>query len=200
MCSSDLVQDALIYLKLIPSIIRENETEEEVEPECIDSKVEALAKALDKGHTKLDRVLAILDSKEHKKLKDRIRIKQKRDEENAAQAHAAGKIFVDRLQGPLHTDPRLPYKLWAYIMLEFTDAREFLRWLMNEYLESYYCIRDSRRRMIVRKGNHWKIYQKGCGTEKLVTRPTCSAGRACTGTRCWTSCACAGATFTSAPS
>ena len=145
-------------------------TEEEVEPECIDSKVEALAKALDKVHTKLDRVLAILDSKEHKKLKDRIRIKQKRDEENAAQAHAAGKIVVDRLQGTLHTDPRLPYKLWAYIMLEFTDAREFLRWLMNEYLESYYCIRDSRRRMIVRKGNHWKYYAKGCGTEVLAPR------------------------------
>ena len=143
-------------------------TEEEVEPECIDSKVEALAKALGKVHTKLDRVLAILDSKEHKKLKDRIRIKQKRDEENAAQAHAAGKIVVDRLQGTLHTDPRLPYKLWAHIMLEFTDAREFLRWLMNEYLESYYCIRDSRRRMIVRKGNHWKYYAKGCGTEVLV--------------------------------
>ena len=87
-------------------------TEEDAEPECIDSKVEALAEALCKVHTKLDRVLAILDSKEHKKMKDRIRIKQKRDEENAAQAHAAGKIVVDRLQGTLHTDPRLPYKLW----------------------------------------------------------------------------------------
>ena len=133
-------------------------TEEEVEPECIDSKVEALAEALDKVHTKLDRVLAILDSKEHKKLKDRIRIKQKRDEENAAQAHAAGKIVVDRLQGTLHTDPRLPYKLWAYIIVL----------ALNEYLKSYYCIRDSRRRMIVRKGNHWKYYAKGCGTEVLV--------------------------------
>ena len=108
-------------------------TEEDAEPECIDSKVEALAEALCKVHTKLDRVLAILDSKEHKKMKDRIRIKQKRDEENAAQAHAAGKIVVDRLQGTLHTDPRLPYKLWAYIMLEFNDAREFLRWLMNPF-------------------------------------------------------------------
>ena len=49
------------------------------------------------------------------------------------------------------------------------EVREFLRWLMNEYLESYYCIRDSRRRMIVRKANHWKYYLKGCGTEKLVT-------------------------------
>ena len=86
-------------------------------------------------------------------MKDRLRIKQKRDEENATQAAAAGKVVVDRLEGTMHTDPRLPYKLWAYIMLEFGDACEFLRWLMNEYIESYYCIRDSRRRMIVRKGN-----------------------------------------------
>ena len=123
-------------------------------------------------------MLAMLDSKENKKLKDRLRIKQKRDEENATQAAAAGKIVVDRLEGTMHTDPRLPYKLWAYIMLEFGDADEFLRWLMNEYLESYYCIRDSRRRMIVRKGNHWKIYLKGCGTEKLVTPADMFGGQA----------------------
>ena len=142
---------------------------EEVEDLCIEDKVDALAKAVGALHAKVDRLLAILDSKEHKKMKDRLRIKQKRDEENATQAAAAGKIVVDRLEGTMHTDPRLPYKLWAYIMLEFGDACEFLRWLMNEYIESYYCIRDSRRRMIVRKGNHWKFYLKGCGTEKLVT-------------------------------
>ena len=136
---------------------------------CIEDKVDALAKAVGALHAKVDRLLAILDSKEHKKMKDRLRIKQKRDEENATQAAAAGKVVVDRLEGTMHTDPRLPYKLWAYIMLEFGDACEFLRWLMNEYIESYYCIRDSRRRMIVRKGNHWKFYLKGCGTEKLVT-------------------------------
>ena len=142
---------------------------EEVEDLCIEDKVDALATSVGALHAKVDRLLAILDSKEHKKMKDRLRIKQKRDEENATQAAAAGKVVVDRLEGTMHTDPRLPYKLWAYIMLEFGDACEFLRWLMNEYIESYYCIRDSRRRMIVRKGNHWKFYLKGCGTEKLVT-------------------------------
>ena len=136
---------------------------------CLEDKVDNLATSMGTIHKKLDRLLAILDSKENKKMKDRLRIKQKRDEENAAQAVAAGKIVVDRLEGTMHTDPRLPYRLWAHIMLEFGDACEFLRWLMNEYLESYYCIRDSRRRMIVRKGNHWKYYQKGCGTEKLAT-------------------------------
>ena len=75
-------------------------------------------------HKKLDRLLAILDSKENKKMKDRMRIKQKRDEENAAEAAEAGKIVVDRLEGTMHTDPRLPYKLWAFIMLEFGDACE----------------------------------------------------------------------------
>ena len=143
---------------------------EEVEAEsCLEDKVDDLATSMGTIHRKLDRLLAILDSKENKKMKDRMRIKQKRDEENAAEAAAAGKIVVDRLDGTMHTDPRLPYKLWAFIMLEFGDACEFLRWLMNEYLESYYCIRDSRRRMIVRKANHWKYYMKGCGTEKLVT-------------------------------
>ena len=140
-----------------------------VEELCLEDKVDALALSVGMIHKKMDRLLAMLDSKENKKMKDRVRIKQKRDEENAAQAVAAGKIVVDRLEGTMHTDPRLPYKRWAYIMLEFGDANEFLRWLMNEYLESYYCIRDSRRRMIVRKGNHWKIYKKGCGTEALIT-------------------------------
>ena len=145
-------------------------TEEVVEdePECIGIRMDALAKKIDANATMLQRVLAILDKTEHKKKKDRDRIKQKRDEENAAQARAAGKIVVDRLEGTLHTDPRLPYRLWAYIMLEFRDAREFLRWLMNEYLESYFCVRDSRRRMIVRKGNHWKYYAPKCGTAVLV--------------------------------
>ena len=108
-------------------------TEEVVEdePECIGIRMDALAKKIDANATMLQRVLAILDKTEHKKKKDRDRIKQKRDEENAAQARAAGKIVVDRLEGTLHTDPRLPYRLWAYIMLEFRDAREFLRWLMN---------------------------------------------------------------------
>jgi hypothetical protein len=143
---------------------------DEIEAElCLEDKVDNLANSMGTIHKKLDRLLAILDSKENKKMKDRLRIKQKRDEENAAQALAAGKVVVDRLEGTMHTDPRLPYRLWAFIMLEFGDACEFLRWLMNEYLESYYCIRDSRRRMIVRKGNHWKYYQKGCGTEKLAT-------------------------------
>ena len=149
---------------------------ENIEEWCIEDKVDALAISV--LHKKLDRMLAMLDSRENKKLKDRLRIKQKRDEENATQAAAAGKIVVDRLEGTMHTDPRLPYKLWAYIMLEFGDACEFLRWLMNEYLESYYCIRDSRRRMIVRKGNHWKIYLKGCGTEKLVTPADMFGGQA----------------------
>ena len=147
----------------------EGSPEAEPEPESLDSKIEALTESIASVHVKLNRMLAILDSRENKRQKDRKRIKQKRDEENANEARQAGKIVVDRLEGTLHTDPRLPYKLWAYIMLEFKDAREFLRWMMHEYLESYYCIRDSRRRMIVRKGNHWKYYQKGCGTEKLVT-------------------------------
>ena len=144
-------------------------SEPEAENDCLDSKVDKLTESLSAVHKKLDRLLAILDARENKKQKDRVRIKQKRDEASAREATQEGKIVVDRLEGTMHTDVRLPYKLWAYIMLEFNDAREFLRWLMNEYLESYYCIRDCRRRMIVRKGNHWKIYLKGCGTEKLVT-------------------------------
>ena len=83
-------------------------TEEVVEdePECIGIRMDALAKKIAANATMLQRVLAILDKTEHKKKKDRDRIKQKRDEENAAQARAAGKIVVDRLEGTLHTDPR----------------------------------------------------------------------------------------------
>ena len=90
-------------------------TEEVVEdePECIGIRMDALAKKIDANATMLQRVLAILDKTEHKKKKDRDRIKQKRDEENAAQARAAGKIVVDRLEGTLHTAPRLPYRLRA---------------------------------------------------------------------------------------
>ena len=146
-----------------------DEPESDSEPMCIEDRLGSLEACIGKIDSKIDRLLAILDAKENKKLKDRMRIKHKRDEENAAQARAAGKIVVDRLEGTMYTDCRLPYKQWAYIMLEFTDAREFLRWLMHTYLESYYCVRDSRRRMIVRKGNHWKFYAKGCGSEKLAT-------------------------------
>ena len=146
-----------------------DEPESDSEPMCIEDRLGSLEACIGKIDSKIDRLLAILDAKENKKLKDRMRIKHKRDEENAAQARAAGKIVVERLEGTMYTDCRLPYKQWAYIMLEFTDAREFLRWLMHTYLESYYCVRDSRRRMIVRKGNHWKFYAKGCGSEKLAT-------------------------------
>ena len=41
---------------------------------------------------KLDRLLALLDAKELKKQKDRVRIKEKRDEEAAAAAILAGKL------------------------------------------------------------------------------------------------------------
>ena len=164
--------------KKMASIEELEDEVENIEELCIEDKVDSLAISIGTLHKKIDRLLAMLDSRENKKMKDRLRIKQKRDEENASQAAAAGKIVVDRLEGTMHTDPRLPYKLWAYIMLEFGDSCEFLRWLMNEYLESYYCIRDSRRRMIVRKGNHWKIYLKGCGTEKLVTPADMFGGQA----------------------
>ena len=81
---------------------------ENIEEWCIEDKVDALAISVGTLHKKLDRMLAMLDSRENKKMKDRLRIKQKRDEENASQAAAAGKIVVDRLEGTLHTDPRLP--------------------------------------------------------------------------------------------
>ena len=71
---------------------------------------------------KLDRILAILDAKEHKKLQDKDRVKAKRDEEAAADAKRRGVIVVDRLTGTFDTDSRLPYKKWAYICLEFDNA------------------------------------------------------------------------------
>ena len=117
---------------------------------------------------KLDRLLALLDAKELKKQKDRVRIKEKRDEEAAAAAILAGKLVVENLSGTMEFDARLPYDEWAYIMLEFRQGYNFLRWLMHTYLESYHCKRDPRKRMIARKGNYWKLYKK-CGSESLVT-------------------------------
>ena len=46
----------------------------------MDDKLQAI-------EAKLDRILAILDAKEHKKQLDKDRIKAKRDEEAAADAH-----------------------------------------------------------------------------------------------------------------
>ena len=117
---------------------------------------------------KLDRILAILDAKEHKKLQDKDRIKSKRDEEAVADAKRRGVIVVDRLMGTFDTDSRLPYKKWAYICLEFDNALHFLRWVVNEYLGSYHCLQDGRKRMIARNGNYWKSY-KSCGTAMLLT-------------------------------
>ena len=117
---------------------------------------------------KLDRLLALLDAKEQKKQKDRVRVKKKRDEEAAAAAILAGKLVVENLSGTMEFDARLPYDEWAYIMLEFRQGYNFLRWLMHTYLESYHCKRDPRKRMIARKGNYWKLYKK-CGSESLVT-------------------------------
>ena len=118
--------------------------------------------------SKLDRLLALLDAKEQKKQKDRARVKEKRDEEAAAAALLEGKLVVDNLAGTMNYDARLPYDEWAYIMLEFRQGYNFLRWLMHTYLESYHCKRDPRKRMIARKGNYWKLYKK-CGSESLVT-------------------------------
>ena len=117
---------------------------------------------------KLDRLLALLDAKEQKKQKDRVRVKKKRDEEAAAAAIVEGKIVVDNLSGTMNFDERLPYAEWAYIMLEFRQGYNFLRWLMHTYLESYHCKKDPRKRMIARKGNYWKLYKK-CGSESLLT-------------------------------
>ena len=69
---------------------------ENIEELCIEDKVDALTISVGTLHKKIDRLLAMLDSRENKKMKDRLRIKQKRDEENASQAAAAGKIVVDR--------------------------------------------------------------------------------------------------------
>ena len=123
---------------------------------------------LDEISAKLDRLLAILDAKEHKKLQDRERIKSKRDDDAAEAAKRRGVIVVDRLTGTFARDDRLPYKKWAYICLEFQDALNFMRWMVNEYLTSYYCLQDGRKRMIARNGNYWKVY-KSCGTELLLT-------------------------------
>ena len=117
---------------------------------------------------KLDRILAILDAKEHKKQLDKDRIKAKRDEEAAADAQRRGAIVVDRLTSTFVTDSRLPYRKWAFICLEFDSAFDFLRWLVNEYLGSYHCLQDGRKRMIARNGNYWKSY-KNCGTAMLLT-------------------------------
>ena len=54
---------------------------------------------LDEISAKLDRLLAILDAKEHKKLQDRERIKSKRDDDAAEAAKRRGAIVVDRLTG-----------------------------------------------------------------------------------------------------
>ena len=117
---------------------------------------------------KLDRILAILDAKEHKKLQDKDRIKAKRDEEAVVDAKRRGAIVVERMEGTCATDNRLPYKKWAYICLEFDNALHFLRWVVNEYLGSYHCLQDGRKRMIARNGNYWKSY-KSCGTAMLLT-------------------------------
>ena len=55
---------------------------------------------------KLDRLLALLDAKELKKQKDRVRIKEKRDEEAAAAAILAGKLVVENLSGTMEFDAR----------------------------------------------------------------------------------------------
>ena len=70
---------------------------------------------LDDISAKLDRVLAILDAKEQKKLTDRERIKSKRDDDAAEVARRRGAIVVDRLTGTFARDDRLPYKKWAFI-------------------------------------------------------------------------------------
>ena len=123
---------------------------------------------LESIEAKLDRILSILDAKCAKQKCDRDRIKSKRDEDAAEEARKRGAIVVDRLTGTFHRDDRLPYEKWAYICLEFQDALNFIRWMVNEYLSSYHCLRDGRKRMIARNGNYWKVY-KSCGTEMLVT-------------------------------
>ena len=123
---------------------------------------------LDEITAKLDRVLAILDAKEKKKLTDRERIKSKREQDAAETARKRGAIVVDRLTGTFARDDRLPYKKWAYICLEFQSGLDFLRWIVHEYLASYYCLQDGRKRMIARNGNYWKVY-KSCGTAMLLS-------------------------------
>ena len=134
----------------------------------MDEKMDLILAKLDSNHKLLNRLLRILDAKELKKQKDRERIKEKREQEATKVARERGAIVVDRLSGTFERDPRLPYEKWAFIMLEFQSAYEFLRWLVNEYLGSYYCTQDARKRMIARNGNYWKVYQ-ACGTEMMIT-------------------------------
>ena len=123
---------------------------------------------LDELSEKLDRVLAILDAKIAKKNADRERIRLKREEDAAKVAEKTGAIVVESMAGTFETDRRLPYKRWAFVCLEFQNPLNFLRWMVNEYLGSYHCLRDGRKRMIARNGNYWKVY-KSCGTEMLIT-------------------------------
>lgn len=134
----------------------------------MDSKLDLVLSKLDRNNKKLDRLLSILDARENKKQKDRERIKKKREQEATKIARERGAIVVDKLIGTFERDPRLPYEKWAFIMLEFQSAYDFLRWVVNEYLGTYYCTQDARKRMIARNGNYWKVYKK-CGTEMMIT-------------------------------
>lgn len=134
----------------------------------MDEKMDEIISKLDRNHKLLNRLLSILDARENKKQKDRERIKLKREQEATKHARERGAIVVDKLRGTFERDARLPYEKWAYIMLEFQSAYEFLRWMVNEYLGSYYCTQDARKRMIARNGNYWKVY-KACGTEMMIT-------------------------------
>ena len=59
---------------------------------------------LDEISAKLDRLLAILDAKEHKKLQDRERIKSKRDDDAAEAAKRRGAIAAGH--PPVHARAR----------------------------------------------------------------------------------------------
>ena len=133
---------------------------------------------LESIEAKLDRILSILDAKCAKQKCDRDRIKSKRDEDAAEEARKRGAIVVDRLTGTFHRDDRLPYKKWAFICLEFDSALDYLRWVVNEYLASYFCLQDGRKRMIARNGNYWKTY-KSCGSEMLLTPADMFGGAQC---------------------
>jgi hypothetical protein len=134
----------------------------------MDIILERLEAKIDRNKETLDRILSILDARENKKQKDRERIKLKREQEATKLARERGAIVVDKLAGTFERDSRLPYKKWAHIMLEFNSAQDFLRWLVNEYLGSYHCTQDARKRMIARNGNYWKVY-KVCGSEMMIT-------------------------------
>ena len=133
---------------------------------------------LDEICEKLDRVLSILDGKIAKKNADRDRIRSKREEDAAKAAKKTGTIVVESMTGTFETDKRLPYKRWAFVCLEFQSPLDFLRWMVNEYLGSYLCLRDGRKRMIARNGNYWKVY-KTCGTEMLITPADMFGGANC---------------------